>query len=259
MSSHNNQSDSQVSEFSEHNVRDDDFNDEDYESEESVVEIAIEKLNNHPQRMDVEESIPQASMIDQLPSKETVIETKSKLDVQPIKTRKLNNVLSNKLEVKNKTKEFIYKASNSRKIYKSKAHNKVETILSIADNKIKNGHSFESFQDNLYNSLSGTLSSKIIPVLDTIISDSVSCMIKMNSVQDIEYFNSMKSKDINVLKNETIDIESKIASYVLEIEKGQSYVNMIEQEIVSRNCYSAIAKKVKVLLLTKQISEIYGL
>ena len=50
MSSHNNQSDSQVSEFSEHNVRDDDFNDEDYESEESVVEIAIEKLNNHPQR-----------------------------------------------------------------------------------------------------------------------------------------------------------------------------------------------------------------
>ena len=84
-------------------------------------------------------------------------------------------------------------------------------------------------------------------------------MIKMNSVQDIEYFNSMKSKDINVLKNEKIDIESKLASYVLEIEKGQSYVDMIEQEIISRNSYSAIAKKVKVFLLKKQISEIDGL
>ena len=52
--------------------------------------------------MDVEESIPQASMIDQLPIKETVIATKSKLDMQPIKTRKLDNVLSDKLEVKNK-------------------------------------------------------------------------------------------------------------------------------------------------------------
>ena len=61
------------------------------------------------------------------------------------------------------------------------------------------------------------------------------------------------------MKNEKIDIESKIASYVLEIEKGQSYVNMIEQEIISRNSYSVIAKKVKVLLLKKQISEIDGL